>query len=291
MSATTAPVHRSGAARSGAGPSFGRVLQAEVTKFFGLRSTWILLIVTAILMIGFAALSAWAIASFFQDETGSGAAGGPEGGPGGPGAMSNTDFVHSIPSSGLSLAILVLGAMGAMFVAGEFGNRSITATMMAVPKRWPVFLAKAIVLAVVSWVTITVCELVGYLISQPLLEPAHLDFALDARLVPQIVFLSGLYGAAVAVMGLGLGALIRNTAASIVILVAILLVLPILVAIFPQDWVQWIAAFLPSTAHDVALSPTATGGKLDAAGSWWVIAGWPVILLAAGTALVQSRDV
>ncbi|GGC79116.1 ABC transporter permease [Tersicoccus solisilvae] len=291
MSAATSthtPAHRAAGDRPGAGPSFGRVLSAETIKFFGLRSTWVLLIVTVVLMVGFAALSAWAIASFTQDSQ-SGGANGP-GGPGGPGAGGATDFVHTVPSSGLSLAILVLGAMGAMFVAGEIGNRSILATMTAVPARWPVLVAKAIVLTVVSWVTITVCELLGYLVAQPLLAPADLDFAFDATRVPQIIFLSGLYAAAIAVMGLGLGALIRNTAAAIVVLVAILLVFPILVAIFQQDWVQWVSAFLPSTAHDVALNPTAEG-KLDAAGSWAVIAGWPVVLLGAGIALIQSRDV
>ncbi|OMH34201.1 ABC transporter permease [Tersicoccus sp. Bi-70] len=287
MSAATsapAPSHRAGS-RPGAGPSFGRVLAAETIKFFGLRSTWVLLLVTVVLMVGFAALSAWGIASFSQDSRGAG-----PGGPGGPAAAGGTDFVHTVPSSGLTLAILVLGSMGAMFVSGEFGNRSITATMIAVPARWPVLIAKAIVLTVVSWVTITVCELLGYVVAQPLLAPADLDFPFDARLVPQIVFLSGLYAAAVAVMGLGLGALIRNTAAAIVVLVAILLVFPILVAIFRQDWVEWVAAFLPSTAHTQALDPTASG-KLDAAGSWAVIAAWPVVLIGAGIALIQTRDV
>ncbi|OMH23299.1 hypothetical protein BKD30_13200 [Tersicoccus phoenicis] len=260
------------------------MLAAETVKFFGLRSTWVLLVVTAVLMVGFAALSAWGIASFAQD--------GPSGGPGGPGGPpGGSDFVHTVPSSGLSLAILVLGAMGAMAISGEFGNRSIAATMTAVPARWPVLIAKAIVLTVVTWVVITVCELLGYVVAQPLLRPAGLDFAFDARLVPQIMFLSGLYAAAIAVMGLGLGALIRNTAAAIVVLVAILLVFPILVAIFQQEWVQWVSAFLPSTAQSVTLDPTASPGKLDVGGSWAVIAGWPVVLLGAGIALVQSRDI
>src|SRR6476660_2126343 len=62
--------HSYGHGRSLPGPTFLRVLNSEVIKFRSLLSTLILLASTAVVMVGFGALSAWGTGQF-ADAAGS----------------------------------------------------------------------------------------------------------------------------------------------------------------------------------------------------------------------------
>ena len=67
--------------------------------------------------------------------------------------------------------------------------------------------------------------------AQPLLEPHGLNYPLTADGVIRACISAGAYLALIAILGLGIGALLRNSAGGIVATLGILAVLPILVAI------------------------------------------------------------
>jgi len=112
----------------------------------------------------------------------------------------------------------------------------IRATFAAVPTRLPVLWAKAAVFAVVTLVLMVPTVLVAFLIGQSILTSKHLQTALGSPGVLRAVIGAALFLTIVGLLGIGLGALLRNTAAGISTLFGLLFVLPILVRFLPTSW-------------------------------------------------------
>ena len=178
----------------------------------------------------------------------------------------------------------ILLALGIVAMTNEFGNRSITITVMGTPSRIRVMLAKA-------WVVGGAVFAVGTRGGSPRRRglgrsvPASLGL-LDGRALGQILAMGG-YLAAVAVVGLGLGTVVRRTAGTLAILVLLLLLVPevlaLLAARLDAPWVAAIGDYTPGPA-----------GYRFIAGDWeWglVLAGWALAAVAAGVWALRRRDV
>ncbi len=70
---------------------------------------------------------------------------------------------------GYYLGQLLIGALGVLFVSGEYSTGMIRSTFAAVPKRLPVLWAKLLVFFVVTAVAMIVISLVAFLASQALI--------------------------------------------------------------------------------------------------------------------------
>jgi len=115
---------------------------------------------------------------------------------------------------------MLLGVIGAATITGEFGFGTIRPTFAATPKRMVVIIAKAIVTVlvaiVVEAVVVAACYGIGSAISSS--RDRHIDLADAPNGKPAIVGVI-LFAAIVALLGYGLGLLIRNTPATVAILV------------------------------------------------------------------------
>ncbi len=114
---------------------FSRLLVSEWRKLWSLRSTWWVLGITALLIIGFALIFSAAMSSAMSD---------PEFERQMGGAIHPTTYV----TSGYTFAVLVGAALGALTVTGEYSTGMIRATLSAAPTRLPVLWAKLVVVAV-----------------------------------------------------------------------------------------------------------------------------------------------
>ena len=89
------------------------------------------------------------------------------------------DIVPSSTLQGYYLGQLLMGALGVLFVSGEYSTGMIRSTLAAVPRRLPVLWAKLVVVVGVTLVSMTVMSLVAFLAAQRLLSP------LPARLLAE----------------------------------------------------------------------------------------------------------
>jgi ABC-2 type transport system permease protein len=155
-----------------------------------------------------------------------------------------------VPASGIVIAQFLIASLAVIQFGSEYGTRMITTTLTAVPRRITAVLAKTLVIAGTAFILGVVAALISYAIAQPLLEPHGLSYALTADGVVQSILSTGAYLALVAVLGLSIGALLRNSAGGIMATLGILLVLPIIVAIFSglNDFVRDLSDFLPASA-------------------------------------------
>jgi ABC-2 type transport system permease protein len=262
--------------------TLGRAIHSEWVKIRSLRSTWIGMASVVLVMIGFGAIAA-AVSS--GSITTPDDAGGP--GPfGGAGPLSTV-------LTGSTFAVLLIGVLGSLAGAREYGSRMIAATVAAVPRRWQVVVAKTVALACVVVPTALVGVLGAYGVGMGLLSGNGVATVslTDDGVLTSLLGMAG-YITAIALIGLGLGILLRNVAGSIGAVVGGILILPnIAGALLPDSW-DTILRFLPSSAAASFTEVAAAGNSTLSAGAGVaVLAAWVVAALGAAVLSVQRRDV
>jgi ABC-2 type transport system permease protein len=260
--------------------SLARVIQSEWIKLRSLRSTWTMVAAFVAVFVGFGAIAA-------AFSTGSVSA--PQGG--GP-PVSDSDPLSTV-LTGAQFGVLLIGVLGCLAGAREYGSRMITATVAAVPRRWQVVVAKAVILTAVVLPTAVVASFAAYEVGMAVLSAngaATVSLSDDGVLL-SVAGMAG-YLTAVAVLGLALGVLLRSVASSISTLIAGVLILPnIAGALLPDSW-DTLLQYLPTQA---AASFTAVGSSseatLGATAGAIVLAAWVVAALVGAVVSITRRDV
>lgn len=252
-----------------------RVVLSEWTKLRSLRSTVYSMLAAVVVVVGLAILVPLVTVSHWP--------------PRDPGEALGFDATARTLAGGF-LAQLAIGTLGVLLITGEYATGMIRATMSAVPRRLPVLWAKVGVFAGATLALMVPTMLVAFFIGQSILTRKHLEVGLGDPGVLRAVIGSALYLTVVGVIGLGLGALLRNTAAGISSLFGILFVLPIIVHFLPSSWADPVNKYLPSNAGQVI-----TNVKLDpsALAPWvgfGVFCGYAVLILAAAAVTMRRRD-
>ncbi|ATZ28332.1 ABC-2 family transporter protein [Streptomyces lavendulae subsp. lavendulae] len=273
-----APAHAPSvaSATSAAGPParFGDLLAAEWIKMRSLRSTWWTIALTALFVIGCATVASLA----------------DHGGTSG-----FLPFDAFTPGAYMTL-MLVSGSVGAVTIVSEHGSGLIRTTMVAVPARHAVVLAKAVVLAAV-WTTVgTVISLAAFLASQAVLDGRHAGVPLTHPGVARALVASALLAPACALVGLGLGALIRHTPGSVAATLFTLVMLPPLFSTSRQwsadvNHVMVVSAWKRLVQNWGDLPDINRVHDATVPGSWAVYAVWPLVAVALAVVVVRRRDV
>ncbi|WP_125614484.1 ABC transporter permease [Specibacter cremeus] len=302
MSTTTVPSPSHASAAGTHGLSFGGVLRSEWIKFRSLRSTKLLLLFTFVAVVGVGALAAWLRGTIIQSLMTTGSAR-PEGGvhattmtlaQAEAAAQAQGINIYGIPNAGLQLGILVLGSLAVLLIASEFGTGMIRSTMTAVPRRLPAFAAKAIVLVVVSYVLTLVAALVTFLISIPILHHYGIDMSFGRDGVVYGIFMGGVYVAGVALIGLSLGTLLRNSAGGIIVLVALFFVLPFgtqLLGLVPGDFWKYVNQYVPSVAGGRMLEVGHKDAFIDPHVGGLLFLAWILVVTIPAVITLKTRDV
>lgn len=276
----------------GSGVNFGRVLKSEWIKVTTVPSTVILIASTVVVMVGLAALAAWATSLTQQDLGSSGA---PQGGPGGPGsAFDPASQALTIPSSGLIFGQLLIASLAVVLIASEWATGMIRSTMVAVPKRTPALLAKNAIIAIVAFVVGAVSAVLSYLVAQPILAGEDLDFAITTEGVLPSILNSGTYLAFIAIISMGIGTLLRNTAGGVVTAVALFFVVPVIIVNLLSglaDWIPDAARFLPTNAGNQLIAITIDDDALTQLQGGLVMGAWALVLLVISVIVTKKRDV
>lgn len=269
--------------------TFARVLRAEWIKFRTLRSTVWTVIITALVMVGFALMMASLMRLAADTPEMS------EGMEADPGFQAMGMSGTTVITLGYSFAQLAVAVLAALIVTNEYSTGMIRSTFAAVPKRLPALWAKLVVIVLATVVVVVIALGVAYLVTLPILDATNLSVDLsDSEQVRALVGCV-LYLATVAAFALAVGTLMRHSAGTIFTLVAIFFVLPIIfsivVAASDAAWTDWVNKLLPSVAGERIIS---TGPSSDVLLEPWtgyaVLAGYTVVLLVAAAVTLRRRD-
>lgn len=261
-------------------PFTGRVTQARVilsewTKLRSVRSTRWSLLVATVLTIGFPILASTVIATHWGSRS--------------PAERAN--FNPLDPALiGSQIAQLAIAVLGVLVITGEYSTGMIRASFTAVPKRLPVLWAKAIVFAVVTFALMLPSVLIAFFASQSILSRHHANLAWSQPGVARAVIGAALYLTVVAVLTLGVGAIIRNTAGGIAAFAAVFFVLPPLMNVLPTSWNDAITPYLPSNAGRAILSITHDRHSLAPWTGFGLFCAYAAATLAVAAVLLVRRD-
>ena len=260
-------------------PTFAGIMRGEWIKLVSLRSTWWALTSTAA-VITLVALAAAASLSDMAGDT----AMAPE-----TGQMHGAEVI----ASGFHFGMLTIAVLGALLFTAEYSTGMIRSTFASVPTRIPVLAAKALALVVLTAAVTLVSVTLSYVVTMPQLLQHDLVPALDDPRTWR-VFGGTLYAlTAAALFSLGIGTLLRSTAASITTALTVLLLLPGILSFITLDWVQTIVSYLPLPASSALLTTGAaddTGDYISTQASLLVMAAYALVPIVAAAVTLHRRD-
>jgi len=203
--------------------------------------------------------------------------------------LSSAAGQRTVFSAGQGAATLaaVLAAIG---LTGEFRHRTVNPTFLATPPRGRVVLAKLVTYCVVGIGYALVCIAASIAVAVPWLAAKGISVSPFANRIP------GTFGgviagtAAYALIGVGLGALLRDQVATVAgLLVYLFVVEPLLIRVPSlRDWTM----YLPGPATNALTQVVQSNQRfLEPWQGGLVLAGYGLVLAMAGTFLAVRRDI
>jgi ABC-type transport system involved in multi-copper enzyme maturation permease subunit len=275
-------------------------IRSEIRKVFTTRLWWGMLLGMVLL--------AGAIAMGFAALVGNTEmTGGDAGGAGNPFAAMSIGTAQIIYNAGLiqQMTILFPLSLGVLLITGEYRHKTISATFLSTPNRWVVLVSKWVAVAVVGAVYAIAHAAASVAGAAPILalvkdEPTFLGEpeiwkSLGIGIIAFIIWM---------LFGFGVGMLIRNQIAAVLIAVGATLVVQIAINIIftIQEWyaaMKWVPGNL--TTQMVVTRNPVEGQVVDPATQaqyfdhWWqaalVLALYAAVLSIIGAWLTTRRDV
>lgn len=263
-------------------------LRVELLKVRTTRMWWILLLV----MVGYVAMIAAAIALTFGAASGDGATTGLSQ------TLGDQDVVIMVYTVGLASGYVFPVVLGVLAMTAEYRYQTLTPTFLAEPRRPVVLAAKLLVGLAVGLLFGILAMAAGLAAGAPSILLTGHDTLLGD---PQVWRATGQSCLAMALwtgIGVGLGALLRNQIAGVVTIIAFSqLVEPIArFGLGAWDATSDIAKFLPGAAADAMAGVSFyTIGSTDLLLNWWqgalVLLGYTVLFCGFGGWSTLRRDI
>lgn len=263
-------------------------VRVELRKVLTTRMWWLL----ALVLFGYLAFLGGVMAFSLTRDPAS-----MTGGLGSVTVLSGRTVAETVYTLGVSLGYVFPLVIGALSMTGEFRHRTITPTLLAEPRRGVVLSAKLAVAAVLGLLYGVVGTVAAVLGGLPFLvtgDGAYLD---DRTVLVDLMF-SVLALAIWCTFGVGLGTLLPNQIASVVVILAFTqFVEPVLrIGLASVDALAGAQKFLPGAAAEALAgsslySSTGMLGLLDREWGAVVLVGYAVLFALAGYGTTLRRDI
>jgi ABC-2 type transport system permease protein len=244
------------------------LIATERIKLFTTRSPWWSMLLSVVLVIGFASLIASNISS-------------------------HEHLAISDALSGYKFGLVVMMVMAALAVTTEYRFSTIRVSFQAVPNRTSLLLAKTTVVAVLAGVIGELSAFASWAVARAIRPDTTM--ALNNEQAWRNVAGMGLVYAVTAVIAVAVGVLIRQTAGAVAVLLVYTLLVENLVSLIPRIGVD-IQKWMPFNEADNFLS---SGSKGFSAvpdmplTPWWSLvyfAGIAAVLLVVALVTANRRD-
>jgi hypothetical protein len=250
------------------GYRFRHLARMEWIKLRSLRSTWLTLALAVSASAGIALAT------------------------GGSNTTSGGTFVsHELV--GMLIGVLLIEVTGVLAMTSEYASGTISATFAAAPRRLRVLAAKAAVVAAVALITGEAAAFLSFFAGGTTLRHGITAPALSQPGVLRAIVLTGASLSLIAVFGLGLGAVIRHTAAAMTVVIGIVFVGGTFIGQMDLAIRPYLPLFIVS--HSLgATGPACLPGMASCWLSPWcglgVLAGYAAIGMLLGGLILARRD-
>jgi len=207
--------------------------------------------------------------------------------PGAGPALTTSEGIRGVISAASSGSLVIL-VLGVMVMAGEFRHNTATSTFLVSPDRRHVVRAKLIAVSIVGVLVAIAASALTLAISLPWLASKDIDVdLLSGDVAP--VLLGGIAATALyALVGVGVGSMVRNQTSAVAGAVVWVLIVEGLLVSFSPDVGRWLPGGAASALSGVAV---ATGGLLPMWGAALLLTVYGLAFAGAGTRVVRNTDI
>jgi ABC-2 type transport system permease protein len=198
--------------------------------------------------------------------------------------------------AGLIPGLLLAGALGVLTMTSEYSSGMIRATLAAVPRRPLVLAGKAVVFGGVTLAVGEVASFASFLAGSAALRHGIPTPTLSQPGVLPAVMLSGTGFCLIGLLGLGLGAIIRHSAAALAVLVGGVYVAATFIANISRAVAVYTPIIIVGNSLSTTKPETCAGGSascphfLSAWAGLGVLCLWAAIPLVVGGWMLARRD-
>lgn len=260
-------------------------IRAELRKFFTTRLWWGMAIAVLLAGVAFALLFGFLLTS---DQATGGANGVPSG--------SAEQVANSVYTGGLGVGYLLTLTIGVVQIGSEYRHKTITSTFLAVPRRARVMLAKVVALLGIG-VLYGLISIIGSVVVGAIVLNARGFDPFPSTEVLRTLALGLLVLGLWALIGLGVGILIPNQVAALLIAVGVAWIVEPLIGFAMSFWEfgrEHIAQFLPTSATNAIVNAVSNGPD-EVRLEWWggalVLAAYAAVLAGFGIWRTTRADV
>ena len=202
-------------------------------------------------------------------------------------ALDTAEGIRQVFSSAASGTVIVL-IIGILVMAGEFRHNTATSTFLVSPDRKQVVGAKLVASTLVGAGLAAAASALTLAIALPWLAIKNVDVSVWSGDVGFVLLGAIAATALYAMVGVGLGSLIRNQTAAVVIAMVWVMIVEGLLVQFVPDVGRWLPGGAVAALTGVT---TENGGLLSMWAGALLFAGYGLAFATAGTRLVLRRDI
>lgn len=275
MTAITTTTTAAAASRPTAVHVFASNVRAEWTKLRSVRSTMWTLLATVGIAVGFGALVGVSQMTSWDN-------------------LDPAERMRFDPTffslSGLWLAQLAVGVLGVLIVTSEYATGQIRATFGATPQRTTVLAAKGTAFTAMVLAVGAVSSFVAFFVGQAIFASKNLNVSITEPGVFRAVWGGALYLAAVGLLGVGLGTILRRTAGAVAALVGLLVLAPLVGGFLPVSFQESVGKFFPAQAGMAIFSVNPDPRSLTPWAGYGVLLLYVALAFAVGIVFLTRRD-
>jgi ABC-type transport system involved in multi-copper enzyme maturation permease subunit len=210
-----------------------------------------------------------------------------------------TGIAANVYTSGQFFGTLFVMLLGALMVTNEFHHQTATSTFLATPKRTRVIASKLVAAVGFGVLFALVTTLISVPVGAIFLGTEGVGSQLGEPSVLGALALNVLAYAVWAIFGVGIGTLLRNQIAAIVVCIVLKVVaeqllgaiITLLAGWLKQDWILNLLYALPSAASSAMTSAE----RLPGAPAWYtgaaILLAYGLVAAGVGSLITRRRDI
>lgn len=200
------------------------------------------------------------------------------------GSLEITDRqIREIPSLGFAFAQLFLGSAFILLVTTEWSSGSIITSVATTQRKSGILWSKALVSIIFAAVSMAAGAVLACVASNVALSSADRSIDLGDWLVQRELIGLVVAGVFSSLLALGLAFLVRQTALTLVIYIAVTIVAPIAFGMFPTTFMQTVSSYLPlNVSGYMMVTGEVPDTGLTLPEAYFTLAAWAVVSLLLG---------
>jgi ABC-2 type transport system permease protein len=244
-----------------------RTGSAEWSRVWSVRSSWIFAAVTAVVVLGFGTIMGYDVS---DDPTGPG----PD-----TTAWDGGRFTAMF-------ALFGVLAMSVVTSTADHGTGGIVPTLQWTPRRGVLLAARSGVIVATTALLGTLLVAAASVVVWAFRPTLGLPFGAGVETLAELGFVF----AAGALLGVGLGLVTRSTAAALVSVIALMLVLPLVLAQLPYEWAVTLSSRMPGAGALFLIFGEGPRDDMTTASARLTLGLWAVAFLVAGGLRLMRSD-